>query len=81
MSSEESWLTGSESLAHLALMDLPHKDPEFIEVPRPSFVPDTIPYKLRPEDLSLIRIQFKISFNYELELPGPNDRACSPPPG
>lgn len=49
--------------------------------PRAPFVPDTIPSILTPNDLALIRFQFGIPPEYDLELPSPTDRASSPPAG
>ena len=48
--------------------------------PYPAFAPDTIPGSLTPDELSLIRIQYGVPPEYELELPEPTDRASAPPP-
>ena len=45
---------------------------------RPTFIPRTIPCSLHSEDLSLIRVQYKVSLEYELELLGSSDWACAP---
>ena len=52
-----------------------------VDEPHPIFVPDTIPSSLTPEELSLIRIQYGVPPEYELELPGPTGQASAPPPG
>ena len=49
--------------------------------PCSAFASDTIPGSLTPDELSLIRIQYGVPPEYELELPGPSDRASAPPPG
>ena len=45
-----------------------------------AFAPDTIPGSLTPDELSLIRIQYGVPPEYELELPGQTDQASAPPP-
>ncbi|KAG1363519.1 hypothetical protein COCNU_11G003460 [Cocos nucifera] len=44
---------------------------------RSSFAPDTIPSVLTPDNLSLIRIQYGIPSEYDLELPNSNDQVNS----
>ena len=41
----------------------------------------SIPSSLTSDELSLIKIQYGVPLEYELELPGPTDRASAPPPG
>ena len=53
----------------------------YVDGPRPIFVPDTIPSSLTSDELSLIRIQYGVSPEYELELFGPTDRTSALPPG
>ena len=79
MSSKVSWSTGSRSLANPNF-----QDPDFrigVElkiVTHPVFMPETIPCSLCSEDLFLIRIQYGMLLEYELELPRSSDRACAP---
>ena len=47
--------------------------------PRPIFAPGAIPCSLTSEELLLIRVQCGVPPEYDLELPGPSDRASTPP--
>ena len=76
MSSSTSSSSSSRSLSIPAPQNL-----SSVDEPHPIFVPDTISSSLTPKELSLIRIQYGIPPEYELELPGPFDRASAPPPG
>ena len=44
------------------------------------FVPGAIPCSLTPDELLLIRVQYGVLPEYDLELPDPADRASTPPP-
>ena len=48
---------------------------------RPIFAPGAVPCSLTPEELLLIRVQYGVPLEYDLKLPGPSDRASTPPPG
>ena len=81
MSSDISSSSSSRSLS----APVPHSTgtvDEFVARTEPclAFAPDTIPSSLTPDELSLIRIQYGVPPEYELELPGPSDRASAPPP-
>ena len=45
------------------------------------FTSDVIPCSLTPDELLLIRVQYGVPPEYDLELPSPSDRASTPPPG
>ena len=47
--------------------------------PHPIFALDAIPCSLTPDELQLIRVQYGVLPEYELELPSPSDRASAPP--
>lgn len=47
----------------------------------PPFVPESIPSVVTPDDLSLIRIQYGIPNEFDLQAPGSGGRASSPPSG
>lgn len=82
MSSLESWSSSSRGSADPSEPDLRVSEVvQPLEAIRPSFIPETISCSLVPDDLPLIRAQYGIPPEYELELPGPNGRACFPPPG
>ena len=49
--------------------------------PRPIFAPGIIPCSSTSEELLLIRVQYGVPPEYDLELPGPSDRASTPPSG
>ena len=44
------------------------------------FASGAIPCSLTPDELLLIRVQYGVPPEYDLELPGPADRASTPPP-
>ena len=48
---------------------------------RPVFMPGAIPCSLTSEELLLIRVQYGVPPEYDLELPSPSDRASTPPSG
>ena len=48
---------------------------------RPVFAPGAIPCSSTPDELLLIRVRYGVPPEYDLELPGPSDRASAPPPG
>ena len=47
---------------------------------RPIFASGAIPYFLTLDELLLIRVQYEVPSEYDLELPGSSDRASTPPP-
>ena len=49
--------------------------------PRPVFASGAIPCSSTPDELLLIRVRYGVPPEYDLELPGPSDRASAPPPG
>ena len=49
--------------------------------PRSAFAPGAIPCSLISEEFLLIRVQYGVPPEYDLELPGPSDRASTPPSG
>ena len=75
MSSSTSSSSSSRSSSIPALQNL-----SSVDEPRPIFVSDTIPSSLTLEELSLIRVQYGVPPEYELELPKPTGRASTPPP-
>ena len=49
--------------------------------PHPIFMSNAIFYSLTPDELLLIKVQYGVPPEYDLELPGPVNRASTPPPG
>ncbi|XP_073116189.1 uncharacterized protein [Elaeis guineensis] len=49
--------------------------------PHPIFALGAIPCSSTPDELLLIRVRYGVPPEYDLELPGPSDRASTPPPG
>ena len=56
-------------------------EPAFGAGARPVFAPGAIPCSSTPDELLLIRARYGVPSEYDLELPGPSDRASAPPPG
>ena len=82
MSSGTSVSSGFGSSSASAPQD-PHSvdEPTFGTGLRPVFASSAIPCSLTPDELLLIRVQYGVPLEYDLELPGPSDRASTPPPG
>ena len=74
----------SQSACSLSSFDPIFQNPDPIEetdlrsMSHPTFASSAISCTLTPDDLSLIRMHYGVPLEYELELPRPNDRACSP---
>ena len=82
MSSNTSSSSSSRSSSAPAPQNPSTVDEPILRIkPQIVFVPDTISSSLTSDELSLIRIQYGVPSEYELELPGPTDWASAPPPG
>ena len=78
MSSNTSSSSNSRSSSAPASQNPSTVDEPVLRIePHSVFVPNTIPDSLTSDELSLIRIQYGVPPEYELELPGPTDRAST----
>ena len=82
MSSRGSSSSGSRS-SSVSISQSPQAvdEPVARAEPRLIFAPDAIPCSLTPDELQLIRVQYGVPSEYELELSGLSDQASAPPPG
>ena len=81
MSSRGSSSSGSRS-SSVSVSQSPQAVDESVgrAKPHPIFAPNAIPCSLTPDELQLIRVQYGVPPEYELELLGLSDRASAPPP-
>ena len=82
MSSDSSIPVSSESSSALnPQVPVSADEPASGVGPRSVFASGAIPCSSTPDELLLIRVRYGVPPEYDLELPGPSDRASAPPPG